>query len=250
MAKLRKVNKAKKKLIKNRKPVRAKRPTIRLRLKKIPAQGKKEIIGQQETAIEQTKFSAAQQAPEAKRAVPQDLPSGYGQDRMVLQVRDPRWIHAYWEAGIETFKRLKAELKDNFYKARRVLRVYDVSHIIFNGKNAHCFFDIQINEQANNWYIDTAGPGRSWCVDLGLLLPDGRFITILRSNTVTTPLEGPSWITDEEWMIPEDMFARLYGMGFGLGRSSPVGKGWQEKVRRQLGGVSSLASPIKKSPSK
>lgn len=250
MVKLRKVNKAKKKLIKSRKkPARIKRPAIQRKPKKISAPVKKEIIGQQEMMVGQTKFFIAQ-TPKAKRVIPQDLPCEYGQDKIILQVRDPRWIHAYWEVGAKTLKRLKAELKDDFYNARRIMRVYDVSYIIFNGNNAHRFFDIHINAHANNWYIDTAGPGRSWCVDLGLLLPDGRFIVIVRSNTVTTPLEGPSWITDEEWMIPEDMFARLYGMGFGLGRSSPVGKGWQERVKRQLGGISSLASPVKKSPSK
>jgi hypothetical protein len=135
------------------------------------------------------------------------------------------------------------------------LRVYDVSQIIFDGTNAHRFFDIQVNERVNNWYIDTDGPGKSWCVDLGLLLPGGRFITIVRSNVVHTPPEGPSWITDEEWMSPDDMFARLYGMGFGLGQSSPVGKAWQERVKKVLfsgamasPGMASMASPVKKMP--
>ena len=51
-------------------------------------------------------------------------------------------------------------------------------------------------------------------------------------------------------MIPDDMFARLYGMGFGLGRSSPVGKAWQERVRQVLssGAPSSVASPVKQMP--
>ena len=188
--------------------------------------------------------------------MPQDLPYQYDRDRIVLQVRDPWWIHAYWEVSNATLERLRNELKDEFYnRAKRVLRVYDVSRIVFNGQNAHRFFDIQINEYTNNWYIDTGGAGRSWCVDLGLLLAGGRFITIVRSNTVYTPLEGPSWITDEEWMIPEDMFARLYGMGFGLGRSSPVGKAWQESVKKALfsgvlasPGMASMASPVKKIP--
>ena len=222
----------------------------KIRGKDIPRVEKKEVLGAQETAVEKTKFYAAK-APVMPRAVPQDLPWGYGQDKIVLQVRDPWWIHAYWEVTNPTYERLKNELKNEFYGARRILRVYDVSQIIFDGKNAHRFFDIQINEHSNSWYIDTGGPGRSWCVDLGLLLPDGRFIMIVRSNTVCTPIEGPSWITDEEWMIPEDMFARLYGMGFGLGRSSPVGKGWEERVRREIissPGVSSLASPVKKMP--
>lgn len=187
------------------------------------------------------------------QGVPEELPSQYGQDKIVLQVRDPWWIHAYWELKPDTEERLNEELKDEFAKTKYILRIYDVSHIIFDGRNAHRFFDIQINAQANNWYIDTAGPGRSWCVDLGLLLSDGRFITIVRSNAVYTPLEGPSWITDEEWMIPENRFARLYGMGFGLGRSSPVGKAWQKRVREALfsgvlasPGISSVTSQIKK----
>jgi len=206
-----------------------------------PVESKKQMLGIEELAIEKTKFSHPEVA-RMRRAMPQELPGEYGWDKIILQVRDPWWIHAYWEVRPQTFERLMHELGDEFYRCRRILRVYDVSQVIFNGHNAHKFFDIQINEHTNNWYIDTGGPGRSWCVDFGLLLPNGRFITIVRSNTVQTPLDGPSWITDEEWMIPEDMFARLYGMGFGLGRSSPVGKAWQERVKRALfSGV--LASP-------
>ena len=48
-------------------------------------------------------------------------------------------------------------------------------------------------------------------------------------------------------MIPDELFARLYGMGFGFGRSSPVGKGWRERIRQQMvssPGISS--SPVRK----
>lgn len=184
---------------------------------------------------------------EPKRPAATELPWGYGKDRIVLQTRDPWWIHTYWELTMATRDRLIGEFGNQFSAARPTLRVYDVSNIIFDGTNAHRFFDIEIKFEAMNWYIDVGGPGRSWCVDLGIRLSDGRFITIVRSNVVSTPLDGPSWVTDEEWMIPEDLFARLYGMGFGFGRSSPVGKGWQEKIRQQMvssPGISS--SPVKK----
>lgn len=203
----------------------------------------KAALGVQELGVGTTKFSNPQtRMPKTSN---QELPSQYGVDKIVLLVRDPWWLYAYWELKNETVERLKSELKEEFYKAKRVLRVYDVTNIIFNGGNANRFFDIQIHEFANNWYIDTGAPGRSWCVDLGLKLSNGRFITILRSNVVQTPLDGPSWITDEEWMVPEDMFARLYGMGFGLGRSSPVGRAWREKLISSPG-VASMASPVKK----
>ncbi|MBP7215764.1 MAG: DUF4912 domain-containing protein [Candidatus Omnitrophica bacterium] len=220
--------------------------------KTLPAQDQQRVtLGVQETAVGQTKFYGGL-TPRPFRGMPQELPDRYGIDKIVLQVRDPWWLHTYWEVKPETMDAFRQKLGDDFYKARFVLRVYDVSQIQFNGTNAHRFFDIHIDASATNWYIDTGGPGRSWCVDYGLLLANGRFITIIRSNVVTTPLEGPSWITDEEWMIPDDMFARLYGMGFGFGKSSP-GKAWREQMRQALfsgilasPGITSMSSPAKK----
>ena len=205
----------------------------------------KEIPGFQETIAVNTKFSHPEDS-RRRSTMPQELPSCYDQDKIILQVRDPRWLHTYWELRNQTIEGLKNKLGDDFYRARKILRVYDVTNIIFNGFNANSFFDIQYNDFANSWYIDTAGPGRSWCVDLGLMLTDGRFITILRSNVVQTPLDGPSWITDEEWMIPEDIFARLYGMGFGLGKSSPVGGAWQQRLKQGLFSSGISSSPVRK----
>lgn len=225
-----------------------------LKRKPIAALPKEELLGVRETVIEKTKFSHPETA-RPRKTMPRELPMHYGQDRMILQLRDPWWLHTYWEVRNDTIERIKRELNDAFYKAKYILRVYDVSNISFNGRNSHRHFDIEINEYANSWYINAAGPGRSWCVDFGLLLSDGRFVMILRSNTVSSPLDGPSWITDEEWMIPEEMFARLYGMGFGLGQSSPVGKAWQERVKHALfsgvlasPGMASMASPVKRIP--
>jgi len=199
-----------------------------------------------QVAVGESKFYLGQEQPQKAYQFPRELPGGYGRNKIVLQVRDPWWIHAYWEVTAATFDGLRDRLNDAFYSAKRVLRVYDISNIIFNGANAHRFFDIEIDAHANNWYIDTQGPGKSWCVDFGLRLPDGQFITVVRSNTVHTPLEGPSWITDEEWMIPEDLFNRLYGMGVGFG-SSPVKlkQAWQERIKHELGSgaLSSVSSP-------
>jgi hypothetical protein len=201
-----------------------------------------------EHEVSRSKYFTGTATMERKREMPTDLPLGYAEDKIVLQVRDPWWIHAYWEITWPTRTKLSMEFGEDYNRAKTMLRVYDVTSIIFNGKNANRFFDIETSMDAGNWYIDTGGPGRSWCVDLGLKLPDGRFFTIVRSNTVFTPLDGPSWITDEEWMVPDDMFARLYGLGFGFGPSSPAGKGWRERLKMQIGspGLFSVSSPTKK----
>ena len=201
-----------------------------------------------QVAVGESKFYLGEQPSRAYHPA-QELPAGYGRDKIVLMARDPWWIYAYWEITSSTIDRLREKLGHAFLSSKRVLRVYDINDIIFDRKNAHRFFDIEIPPETNNWYIDTQGPGRSWCADYGLRLTNGEFITIVRSNTVHTPLEGPSWITDEEWMIPEDLFARLYGMGVGFG-SSPLKlkRLWQERLKRELGSgaVFSISSPMKK----
>ncbi len=179
-------------------------------VKESPKSVLNDIRGIEEIMVEKTKFSHPEHGrPRLMRQMPQELPLGYGHDKIVLLVRDPWWLYSYWEVANETWEKLKRYLKDKFFGAKVVLRVYDVSSVNFNGQNAHRHFDVEISYGANSWYLDTGAPGRSWCVDLGLRLSGGEFITIVRSNTVTTPLDGPSWITDEEWMVPDEIFGRL-----------------------------------------
>lgn len=264
MAVIRKVKDKIKKIIRSAKKVKKpaakiirKKPVARRVAKHIvaqtqPAPVRKDMMGINEVAIEKTKFSHPE-VRKMQRAMPADLPGGYGKDRMILQVRDPWWLHAYWEVTLSTWESFKQRFKDIFFGAKRALRVYDVSHIVFNGNNAHRFFDIELGHEANNWYIDSGAPGKSWCVDYGLKLPNGEFVTIVRSNTVETPLDGPSWVTDEEWAVPEEIFGRLYGMGFGMGHTSPIGKAWQERMKKALfsgilssPGITSMGSPVRK----
>lgn len=216
----------------------------------------------QETRVEESKFftGAAPQAHYQRSTLAelayQDLAPRYEEDILVLQVRDPWWAHAYWDLRSLTQDRLRRELSDEFNRARWVLRSYDISYINFDGTNAHRFFDTNIDVDARNWYLNFGSPGTSWCADLGLVLPDGRFITVVRSNVISLPLDGPSWVTDEEWMIPDDEFRRLYGMSVGLGPnvSSPVGKLWQERLKKDIssGRLVSMgaSSPSKKPPVK
>ena len=220
----------------------------KVRIKKAGTVIPRESIVAGEMAVEKSNYfpSKIWRTP---YGMPQELPAQYGRDMLTILVRDPRWIFCYWEVTGSTIENFRKQLGEEFEKAKFVLRAYDVSGVNFTGANANRFFDVSVNRYANNWYIETGAPGSSWCVDLGLILPDGRFITILRSNIVQMPPEGASEITDEEWMIPDWMFARLYGMGFGLGRSSPVGKAWQERMKQVLSsGVPSSGSPVKLAP--
>lgn len=141
----------------------------------------------------------------------EELPQNYGDTKIVLLPRDPYWAFSYWEISEDTKSKLKKQWGQNAL-SRLVLRVYDVTDIRFDGTNAHRFFDIHINESADNWYVNVPDVNRNWCVDLGIILADGRFIMIARSNVVKMPRHGVSPITDAQWAILQKEFERLLSL--------------------------------------
>lgn len=137
-------------------------------------------------------------APRDGEDVP--LPESYGTDRLVLLPIDPYWVHAYWElAAPEPVGRDEVAGDDS----HRILRMYDVTFIAFDGTNAHGFFDIQISGEARNWYINLWSPGKSLCAELGLVRPDGSFTPLVRSNVIQTPQAWSSTNTGERWVRVE-----------------------------------------------
>src|SRR5262249_8490349 len=59
--------------------------------------------------------------------VPKALRAGYGRDRIVVMVRDPYWLHCYWELTRHAIARAEAALGQEWHTARPILRVLDVS---------------------------------------------------------------------------------------------------------------------------
>ncbi|MBN1823473.1 MAG: DUF4912 domain-containing protein [Endomicrobiales bacterium] len=151
------------------------------------------------------------------------LPKTYGDTKIVILARDPMWFYSYWEVSPDAFGKLRKELGDQtFNSSRWTLRVYDITDIKFNGKNAHRHFDIIINPAADNWYVNVGEVNRVWCVDLGIITPDGRFIVIARSNVLAMPRQGISPITDEQWAMLQQEFEKLLKLSGvdQIGRSS------------------------------
>ncbi|MCW8133604.1 MAG: DUF4912 domain-containing protein [Planctomycetota bacterium] len=125
------------------------------------------------------------------------IPDRYGYDRLVALVRDPQWIFGYWE--------LTGGLMDRIVYARGhalidasawVLRLHRIDE--------ECAIDMEIDPSIGNWYIHVGKPGR-YQLELGLLTPEGEWISLLASNEIVTPAEGLSDRIDEEWRLrPED----------------------------------------------
>jgi hypothetical protein len=210
-----------------------KKPILRKKKKKI----KKTIptLAKEKQKVEKAKFELGPQLEEIttkpQEFIPQTqvaveekpyVPQTYGEDRLTLLVRDPWWIFAYWEITPQTWEKVRRGIGKEI-SLKNILRVYDVTGISeFTGENANSFFDIELTPFADNWYIHVGNPNRSYCADIGLKDPQGKFYKIIRSNLVTTPRYGMSEILDEEWMLSEEEYWKLFGLsgGYGIGKGS------------------------------
>jgi hypothetical protein len=188
----------------------------------------KELQSQEKVA--DAKYYTGPEADHAALHSSDKLPAGYGEDRITLMARDPSLTYAYWEA---TPERLVKERSWFGMEAALVVRIYDITGVQFDGRNAVGYFDQDIAEPTGSWYFETGRPGHSFCADLGMRSPEGRFLTLARSNYITMPRDGVSDVIDEEWMLADEEFWQLYGFPDGI--SSPqVQELWRRRHQREI----------------
>jgi len=183
-----------------------------------------------------TQVARPTQAPAARTAETEafQIPSGYGDHRIVLMVKDPWWLYAYWEIQPALERQARSQLApEEFAGVQSVLRAYDVTDRDVPQQPAHGWFDIPLSGMASSWFIHANAPNRSFIVELGLLTRTGRFLMLVRSNRVTTPRAGPSEIIDEEWLTTDDTYWKLVGLtaGIGMGASEAA---IRELLQRKL----------------
>ena len=135
------------------------------------------------------------------------LPESYGTTEAALLPRDPNWMFIYWDITDNSKGQLAREHgQDVFEKARHIIRVYDVSP---KTDSVQKYFDIPVMIDARSWYINVQDSNRAYCCEVGLVLPDGRFIAIVKTNTVNLPSSRVSDVTDEKWMSVSADFDKL-----------------------------------------
>jgi hypothetical protein len=134
-----------------------------------------------------------------------ELPALQAHTRCVLIPRDPDFIYAYWEYSSQDIDHVRDQLKSAKGSPQLILRVYDITRVKFNGKNANYTWDLEVGYSNKNWYIQVWQDNADYCVELGLRAADGRFIPFKWSNTVHTPPKSASKRDDLIW---QDIKAR------------------------------------------
>lgn len=184
----------------------------------------------------------------AKMAISRDLAysatnghtngDGHGKDRLVLMVRGPFWLHAYWELTRQSVERARAALGQYWHAAHPILRLFEVDRDGTTSASRRVVRDIEIHGGVNDWYIDVHEPPKSFQMDIGYLTPDGKFVAMCRSNVVSTPPLGSVNATDGNWAEVARDCDRIYALSGGYAPEGDPGELkdlFEERLRRPMG---------------
>jgi len=191
-----------------------------------------------EEVVERSKYDVGVPTKDLSAKVPKDLPGGYNKDRIVCMVRDPFWLHCYWEITRQSVQRAEAALGQDWYGAKPILRVLDVTSTDTTSASESIIRDIEIHGGCNNWYLEVSNP-RSYRIDIGYLAKNGIFYVLARSNVVSTPRAGVSDLLDENWAdIDTGKADRIFAMSAGFdptASSLELKQLFEERLRRPMG---------------
>lgn len=172
--------------------------------------------------------------------VSRSLPNGYGKDKIVVLVRDPYWLHVYWELTHQAVQRAEAALALDWHGAKPILRLYDVSAQDTTSTAERPLRDIVIHGGVNHWYVEAPEPPRQFRIDIGYLSRRGQFFVLAHSPIVKTPVATLSENLDDSFNdIDPRQADRIAAMSSGSdpasGNSLEIKQLLEERFRRPAG---------------
>ena len=149
---------------------------------------------------------------------PRDIPWTYGYDRVTGMAVDPDRLFVYWDVTDPSIERARAGLGASGKDAWLSLRVYDSTGRIFDGTNAHSYFDHGLGRDDRQWFFHIGKPASSAFVDVGLKSREGYFVKIARSGRIDFPRRETAPFSEAEWLSVRS----TWGPVEHAGRGSPV----------------------------
>jgi hypothetical protein len=159
-------------------------------------------------------------------------------ERIVVMVRDPFWLHAYWEVKRHSVERVQAAMSQEWHTARPVLRLLEIHDGGTTSASECVVRDIDVHGGVSNWYVHVDNSPASYRLELGYMGSSGKFYPLVRSNVVTTPEPGTSDAIDENWNDVAENFDKIYAMSGGYSQdnnSLELQELFEERLRRPMG---------------
>ncbi len=129
-----------------------------------------------------------------------DLPTGYGESRIVLLPRDPQWAYVYWDVPNSQKEDLRKQGGQQL-----ALRLYDATDVNLDYQTPNNLQEYNSDELAREWYLPIPISDRDYVAELGYRCSDGRWLVLTRSKVVHVPPVFPSeWVEDNFITVPWD----------------------------------------------
>jgi len=225
----------------------AAQPTKPKAPKKLSSPTYQELVGE-------SKYYVGAETTHLNQESDYDFPKTYNENKIVALIKDPYWLHLYWDLDQNELN----QIKNN--SAQLLLRVLDITNTTPEHPNFSFEIEIPIT---NNWYVNIPNPNATYCVDLGYKTTNNNFKNITRSNSVTTPISSISNASvagkksasidienNDDFSISKEDFEKIYALSGGLGiqENNLSSAALRKKVAEQLqqglssGALSSLVS--------
>jgi len=129
-----------------------------------------------------------------------DLPSGYGESRIVLLPRDPEWAYVYWDVPHSQKEELRRQGGQQL-----ALRLYDATDVNLDYQTPNNLQEYNSDELAREWYLPIPISDRDYVAELGYRCADGRWLVLTRSKVVhVPPVFQSDWVEDNFITVPWD----------------------------------------------
>jgi hypothetical protein len=132
--------------------------------------------------------------------LPPTIPWGYGADRVTAMAVNPSRLYVYWEVTDAAIEAARTQLGAGGAEAWLSLRVYDISGRLFDGTNAHSYFDERVGREVRQWFFEIGKPTSTTCVEIGMKSLEGYFVKIARSGRVDFSRDAPEPAGAVEWL--------------------------------------------------
>jgi glycosyltransferase involved in cell wall biosynthesis len=121
-----------------------------------------------------------------------------------LAMVNPAQGFAHWHISPEWVERTREHYRDSWHHCRMVLRLYDVSYIMFNGFNAHRIQDHPLAVLDGQLFFPVESAGTWLLAEPGFLLRKGEFIPAARSQVVHFPRLSASPHSEHTALLVEE----------------------------------------------
>lgn len=155
-------------------------------------------------------------------------------DRLLLVVRDPYWLHLVWEISPQSVRRAQTALGQAWHAAEPMIRL----HRLHPSGASGGFATVVIHGGVNHWYVNVNDPPGDYRAEIGYGVARGQFYALAKSSEATTPSPTAAAPADDNWRDVARNADHIYAMNGGYsdgGVSTELQEALESRLQRRLG---------------